>query len=61
MQKLKKAILAVFVYVILQALTIAAMWYGTSAEVWYAGMHTATCDNSQDCGCYAKLIAMDNE
>lgn len=47
----------------LAAITGAAMlgvilWvgfvYGTSAEVWNAGEHTAGCDGTQNCDCYER-------
>jgi hypothetical protein len=37
------------------------MMYATSAEVWYAGEHTAGCDGSQECGCYKKLVSLDRK
>lgn len=42
--------------VILFAVAFAgAVLYATSAEVWYAGEHTAGCDGTDNCGCYERL------
>lgn len=37
------------------------LWCATSAEYWYAGEHTEGCNNSDNCGCYEKLLAMDKQ
>lgn len=49
------------VLVIFLAVMFAAIWYATSAEVWYAGEHIKSCDGSQDCGCYKKLLELDRK
>lgn len=43
------------------AAIIWAIFYGTSAEVWYAGEHTAGCDMTEDCGCYERLTGGANK
>ena len=40
---------------------MAAIWYGTSAEVWYAGEHTHGCNGTDNCGCYERLVNGDNK
>ena len=52
----KELFVGIVATIIFAVLFTLAIFYATSAEVWYAGEHTAGCDNSEDCGCYEKLI-----
>ena len=54
--KLKDVLLGTVFVIVVFAILFCFLWYATSAEVWYYGEHTAECDNSEDCGCYEKLV-----
>ena len=56
---MKKTLQKVGVVLLISAVLFGVLMYATSAETWYAGMHIAGCDGSQDCGCYKKLLEMD--
>ena len=55
-EKIKELLIGTIATIIFAVLFTLAIFYATSAEVWYASKHTAGCDNSDDCGCYEKLV-----
>lgn len=62
MSEEKKELIGSIVFsVILGILFCAGLWYGTSAECWYAGMHDSECENvmadaGEGCGCYNRFL-----
>ncbi|MBR1951465.1 MAG: hypothetical protein IKA32_02755 [Lentisphaeria bacterium] len=56
---MKEIISGIIAGCIFAALFFGMVWYGTSAEVWYAGEHTAGCDGTEHCGCYERLVSGD--
>lgn len=42
-------------------LIVLAFFHATSAESWYAGIHTEGCTGKKNCNCYEKLVAMDKQ
>lgn len=61
METLVKIVGAILMWLLFVFGMFALAMYATSAEVWYAGEHTAGCDGSQECGCYKKLIEMERK
>jgi hypothetical protein len=58
---MKKAILYALFWLLFSTAFFGGLMYATSAKCWYAGEHTKGCNNSDDCGCYKKLLAMDKQ
>ena len=51
----KELFVGIIATIVFAVIFTLAIFYATSAKVWYAGEHTIGCDNSEDCGCYEKL------
>lgn len=52
---MKDFLMGTLAAVVFVAVIVWAILYATSAEVWYAGEHTAGCDGTDSCGCYERL------
>ena len=52
---MKDFLTGALVAAIFAAVFVGAIFYATSAEVWYAGEHTVGCDGTDNCGCYERL------
>ena len=59
--KVKDFLLGALLVIVLSVVMGGCLYHCTSAEYWYAGMHTEGCDGTDNCGCYEKLIQMDKE
>lgn len=53
---MKEFILGTLWAIFIAVFIVAVVFYGTSADAWYAGEHTSGCDRTDNCGCYAELI-----
>lgn len=60
-EKVKDFLFGALFIIVLSAVMGGCVWYGTSAEVWYAGEHTEGCNGTDNCCCHEKLIKMDKE
>lgn len=58
---MKDFLIGALAAIVFTALFFGMVWYGTSAEVWYAGEHTAGCDGTENCGCYERLVSGEAE
>ena len=56
---MKKALKELLFMVLLAIATVSMVMYATSAEVWYAGEHIASCNRADNCNCTAELIKME--
>ena len=62
MSEEKKELLGSVIFSIIFGILICwGIWYGTSAECWYEGMHDSQCENvmadeGEDCGCYNRFL-----
>lgn len=57
--KVKEFIVGAIAFIILSVIMGGCLWYGTSAKVWYAGMHDSECENTlrgEKCHCYERFI-----
>ena len=55
----KKALKKALFMALLAIATVSMVMYATSAEVWYAGEHTASCNGADNCGCTAELVKLE--
>jgi hypothetical protein len=57
-EKVKDFLLGALFVIVLSVVMGGCLWYGTSAEVWYAGMHDSECETSGygNCGCYDRFM-----
>lgn len=53
-EKAKERLAAIAGATMLGVILWVGFVYGTSAEVWNAGEHTAGCDGTQNCECYER-------
>ena len=58
-EEMKKALKEALFMLLLAAATVSFALYATSAEVWYAGEHTASCNGADNCDCTAELVKLE--
>ena len=59
--KVKDFLLGTIAVIVLSLIAVGCVHYATSPEAWYSGSHTEGCNETNDCGCYEKLIKADKE
>lgn len=59
--KVKDFLLVTIAVITLSLIAVGCVHYATSPEVWYAGKHIKSCNGTDNCGCYEKLIKADKE
>ena len=55
----KKALKEALFMALLAIATVSMVMYATSAEVWYAGEHIASCNGADNCGCCYSIMSME--
>lgn len=58
-EKVKDFLLGTIVFIVFSVIMGGCLWYGTSAEMWYAGMHDSECENTmygEKCHCYERFL-----
>lgn len=64
MDKIKDFIFGTIFVIVIALVMGGCIWYGTSAEVWYAGMHDAECENAlhgEKCHCYERFLEREKD
>lgn len=59
--KVKDFLLGMIAVIVLSIIAVGCVHYATSSKAWYANNHIGSCDGTENCGCYEKLIKIDKE
>lgn len=61
-ERVKEFLLGALFVIVMSVIMGGCLYYGTSAEVWYAGMHDSQCENTlrgEKCHCYERFVEAD--
>lgn len=53
----KKVILVILFTLFMATVFALTVYYLTSPQVWYSGMHDSQCEGIDGCNCYERMVA----
>lgn len=53
----KKVILVILFTLLMATVFALTVYYLTSPQVWYSGMHDSQCEEIDGCNCYERMVA----